>query len=209
MRRLRFLHSLAVFIALTAVEVGSAIARPACDPRKGDTAVKKVQDLNVLKTRTEMPTNQDFNSDITLSAITAPGDDRDRWQPSMAAAIVGYVAKVGVGGIESVNCHAMDAAHRDTHIDLVVSANDANDETKHVIVEVTPQFRALHPDWSTANLRSTLLGRCAKFTGWMMFDEEHVPQSLNTAPSNSKDWRVTAWEIHPITAIERLPACPR
>ena len=54
------------------------------------------------------------------------------------ATVVGYVADVKVGGIETVNCHAHDPHDRDTHIDLAVSAGDANDEAKHVVVEVTP-----------------------------------------------------------------------
>jgi hypothetical protein len=157
MRAIVFIRPVIVLTVLVAFGVG-AIARPACDPRKGDTAINSVQALNFLKTRTEIPTAQDIDTAITLSALVQPGNDRDRWKSSMAATVTGYVAKVGVGGIESVNCHAKDAAHRDTHIDLVVSAKDANDEKKHVVVEVTLQLRATHPDWSTANLRKTLLG---------------------------------------------------
>ncbi len=115
----------------------SALARPPCDPRRGDTKVKSVQTLNILKTRTNIPTSKNIDSDITLAALIRRGNDRDRWNSKMAATVVGYVAKVGVGGIESVNCHAKDAAHRDTHIDLVVSKRDAKNKRKHVIVEVT------------------------------------------------------------------------
>jgi hypothetical protein len=186
----------------------SAVARAPCDPRRGDTSVKSVQTLNILKTRTNIPTSKNMDSDITISALIKRGNDRDRWDSKMAATVVGYVAKVGVGGIESVNCHAKDAAHRDTHIDLVVSKKDAKNKRKHVIVEVTPQFRSGHPDWTTANLRKSLLGRCVRITGWMFFDAEHANASVNTAPSNRKDWRATAWEVHPITDI-KLQTCRR
>jgi len=167
-----------------------------------------VQALNVLKTRTNIPTSKNINSDITLAALIKRGNDRDRWNSKMAASVVGYVAKVSVGGIETVNCHAKDAAHRDTHIDLVVSKKDAKNKRKHVVVEVTPQFRPRHSDWTTAKLRKTLLGRCVRITGWMLFDAEHANASVNTAPSNRKDWRATAWEVHPITDI-KPQVCPR
>jgi hypothetical protein len=189
--------------------IDNAVARVPCDPRRGDTSVKSVQALNFLKTRTNIPTSKNMNSDITLAALIKRGNDRDRWNSKMAATVVGYVAKVGVGGIETVNCHAKDVAHRDTHIDLVVSKKDAKNKRKHVVVEVTPQFRSKHPDWTTANLRKSLRGRCVKITGWMLFDAEHANASANTAPSNSKDGRATAWEIHPITNIGLLRTCSR
>jgi hypothetical protein len=106
----------------------SALPRAPCDPRRGDTSVKSVQTLNILKTRTNIPTSKNIDSDITISALIKRGNDRDRWDCKMAATVVGYVAKVGVGGIESVNCHAKDAAHRDTYIDLVVSKKDAKNK---------------------------------------------------------------------------------
>jgi hypothetical protein len=195
-------------IASVTCFIESAVARVPCDPRRGDTSVKSVQALNVLKTRTNIPTSKNINSDITLAALIKRSNDRDRWNSKMAASVVGYVAKVGVGGIETVNCHAKDAAHRDTHIDLVVSKKDAKNRRKHVVVEVTPQFRSRHPDWTTANLRKSLLGRCAKVTGWMLFDAEHANASVNTAPSNPNDWRATAWEVHPITDI-KIQTCRR
>jgi len=45
-----------------------------------------------------------------------------------------------VGGVESVNCHTIDPAFRDTHVELTLDPM-ANDETTYAIVEVTPQFR--------------------------------------------------------------------
>jgi hypothetical protein len=56
-------------------------------------------------------------------------------------------------------------------------------------------------DWSTKALRSKLLGRWVTFTGWMLFDEEHASQAENTNPGRPRNWRATAWEIHPVTQI--------
>ncbi len=125
--------------------------------------------------------------------------------------MTGYVANVIVGGIETTNCHAKDDAERDTHIELVVDPNDANDEIKHVIVEVTPRIRNVMAqqgqDWSTKALRTNLLGRRMTFTGWMLFDQEHAKESANTARPDrpAKVWRATAWEIHPIMAMFSAP----
>jgi hypothetical protein len=56
--------------------------------------------------------------------------------------------------------------------------------------------------WSTRALRDRLLGRWIKVRGWMLFDVEHQNASENTAPGRERNWRATAWEIHPITSIE-------
>jgi hypothetical protein len=36
----------------------------------------------------------------------------------------------------------------------------------------------------------------------MLFDMERQDESENTAPGGERNWRATAWEIHPITSIE-------
>lgn len=75
-----------------------------------------------------------------------------------------------------------------------------------MIVEVTPRWLAIMTakgvDWSTRTLRDRVLGRWVKVTGWMLFDVEHRKQAENTAPGRPRNWRATAWEIHPITAIK-------
>jgi hypothetical protein len=43
----------------------------------------------------------------------------------------------------------------------------------------------------------------------MLFDAEHRRESANAADAGAHAWRATAWEIHPVTALERLPSCPR
>ena len=54
----------------------------------------------------------------------------------------------------------------------------------------------------TRALRDRLLGRWIKVRGAMLFDVEHQNASENTAPGRERNWRATAWEIHPITSIE-------
>jgi hypothetical protein len=180
-------------------------------PPQGDAVSERVKPLNILKRRMDFPAPDDINSDITLQAILSPGDDWKRWSSDKAATVEGYVANVIVGGVETVNCHTHDPKYRDTHIELTLDPLH-DDETKHMIVEVTPQWRNVMQtkglDWSTEALRRTLLGRWIRVTGWMFFDEEHSSQSRNTAPPENHIWRATAWEIHPIVLIEILPEKP-
>jgi hypothetical protein len=42
-------------------------------------------------------------------------------------------------------------------------------------------------------------------TGWLLFDAEHANAAANTAPGRPRDWRATAWEVHPITSLEVVP----
>jgi hypothetical protein len=170
---------------------------------EGDARSPGVQALNRLKNRYATP--QQIDPAITLAAILAPGRDTGRWKVKQGAEIVGYVSDVKVGGIESTNCHARSANERDTHIELVLDPM-VGSPTQRVIVEVTPRWRAImaaqEVDWSTRALRDRLLGRWIKVRGWMLFDVEHQNASENTAPGRERNWRATAWEIHPITSIE-------
>lgn len=180
-------------------------------PMEGDAKNPKVKALNLLKRRMMTPSTADMDSKVTLTAMFAPGDDTNRFNDTKGATIEGYVADVKVGGVESVNCHTHDPKYRDTHIELTLDPLH-DDETKHVIVEITPQWREVMAskgvDWSTSTLRARLLGKWVEVTGWLLFDEEHANAAENTAPGAGHIWRATVWEIHPITGIEILPQKP-
>jgi len=177
-------------------------------PMEGDAAGSAVQALNRLKNRYLAPQLPEVDSQVSLAALLRPGDDRTRWNERRGAVVVGYVHDVKPGGIETVNCRARDPQFRDTHIELVMDPMTA-DGSQRVIVEVTPRWRALMAargvDWSTRTLRRDYVGRWARVTGWLLFDAEHANASQNTAPEHPTNWRATAWEVHPITAIEVVP----
>jgi len=180
-------------------------------PLQGDAKDSTTQHLNVLKRRLTIPSASNVDSAVTMTKLTAPGDDTSRWHANEAAVIEGYVADVKPGGTESVNCHTKTTAYKDTHIELTLKPN-GNDESTYVIVEVTPQMRrkvaGRGTDWSTATLRQQLRGRWIRVTGWLLFDVEHTENATNTNPGGRKIWRATVWEVHPITAIEVLPQKP-
>jgi hypothetical protein len=203
--------------ALIFVTGGACLAQPVFDgcPMTGDAKRPNVAALDQLKNRYTAPTAAAMNPAITLPAILAPGNDVARWSRNMGATIEGYVAASYVGGIETANCHAVDALHRDTHIAIALSPA-ASAEPQTMIVEVTPRWRAFmaqrSADWSTDNLIAAICHHWVRITGWMLFDAEHAGQSVNTA-TGPRVWRATAWEIHPITSIEPLnrppgPLCP-
>ncbi len=173
----------------------------------GSAVNARARALNLLKNRYAAPAPADRDTAVTLAALLAPGDDRSRWSDRRGASVVGYVQDVKPGGIETVNCGSRDPRYRDTHIALVLDPMKAG--ALPVIVEVTPRWRAMRAargvDWSTATLRRQLLGRWVRVTGWLMFDAEHANAAANTAPGRPRDWRATAWEVHPITALEVVP----
>ena len=180
-------------------------------PLVGDTRTATVEALNRLKNRADTPRAADLDSAVTMKALTAAGHDRRRFNVRRAATITGYVAGVKVGGVESVNCHAKNPVDRDTHIELTLEPNDP-DEAKHVIVEVTPRWRAAMSkqgeDWSTTALRRQILGRWIEVTGWLLYDEEHEANAANTQRGNAKVWRATVWEVHPVTSLRVVQKPP-
>jgi hypothetical protein len=174
-------------------------------PMGGTAKRNTVQNLNRQKNRYNEPRPEDFDSKITLKDMLAPGYDVARFDHSKAVTITGYVEDVKMGGVETCNCGTKDPQYRDTHIELVLDPMKSG-ETQRVIVEVTPRWRAIMQakgiDWSTKALRTKFMGRWVKVNGWLMFDAEHENASENTNPGRARNWRATAWEVHPITSIE-------
>jgi hypothetical protein len=176
-------------------------ASPTPCPKEGDDRNPFIQSLNLLKNRVGTPTL--INGGITLAAMLAPGNDETRFDSDFGAKITGYVFDVKPGGIESCNCHATDEMHRDTHIEIVAQLPNSTDiQVLPVIVEITPAFKALHPDWTTPNIKKKFLHQKVTVTGWMLADVEHAGNSFNTNPTGSHLWRDTIWELHPVTDIQ-------
>jgi len=157
-----------------------------------------------LKNREAEPSPQDFDGRVTLEALLRPGEDRARWSESRAGMLEGYVVEVVEGGVEAANCYSY--RERDTHIHVAPRAGAPRAEW--VVVEVTPRARerarGRGQDWSVAALRRELVGRRCRFEGWLLFDREHADESEHIAPGASGNWRATAWELHPVTAMEVL-----
>lgn len=170
----------------------------------------RLRALDRAKDRAVAPDDAHIDRSVTLDAMLAPGDDRHRFVAGRGAEIDGWVVGVQVGGVELANCFARNPKARDTHIELAVRQGAAR--TERVIVEVTPRWRgvmrASGADWSTDALRTALIGRRVRVRGWLLFDATHDDAAAHSDPRDTRgepNWRATAWELHPITAITLLP----
>ena len=177
-------------------------------PMAGNARGRDVRQLNRLKNRYQRPMPEDYSRyNISLDSMLAPGDDRRRFTNSEAAEITGYVRDVIIGGIESCNCNSRDPRYRDTHIVLALDRNEKK-ASGMIITEVTPRWREIMRrrgvDWSTGGLKKTLVGKKIRVRGWMLYDWHYEAESENTNPGGRKNWRATAWEIHPVISIEVL-----
>ncbi len=172
---------------------------------EGNAKDANLKQLNQLKNRSNLPTEQDINPAISLEKILETGDDENRWNTSQAATIKGYIIDIKKGGVETCNCKMKEEQDRDTHIELVLDPMHEG-KTKRMVVEVTPrireQMKAQGINWSTRSLRDQFLGRWVKVTGWLLFDQEHADEAENTKPGRDRNWRASAWELHPVTSIE-------
>jgi hypothetical protein len=182
---------LLLFVA-TLMHAAPCGIRGSADPQSKEYA------LNPLKNRSHAP--HTVNPHITLERLA----NGDRFDDNQAAAIIGYVALVKPGSRETCNCRAKDAAHRDTHIALVTNLANANNERKHVVVEVTPRTRRPYHFPSTSTLKKQILHKRVMVTGWLFYDSMHEANAANTNPQGQKIWRATCEEIHPVSGIKVL-----
>lgn len=170
-------------------------------PSAGLGLTRNARETHRLKNRINLPQDRDFNPQVSIDELLKPGDDRERWSTQQAARIQGYVVAVAYARPEAANCYVLWRC--DIHIN-VAKRRDAP-LSEQVVVEVTPNFRDWAAqrgmDWSESTLRGQLLGHWVELEGWMFFDAGHVEEAENTAPNNPRNWRATAWEIHPVTRI--------
>jgi hypothetical protein len=120
--------------------------------------------------------------------------------------VEGFLADVKSEGPEQTNCGAPATARADVdwHSYLVEHPGDAN--RLSVIAEMTPRTRPAH-HWTFAGLHA-LAGSSTRvrLTGWLLLDPEHFNNvtgyvSPQGVPATNV-WRVTIWELHPVTRIE-------
>ena len=95
---------------------------------------------------------------------------------------------------EPPNCYASDPETKDYHIWLTLRPHE--NRKRSVVVEITPRVRVSHPGWTEAKLQALVDSQIpVRVSGWLMLDQMH-PEQVN-------QHRITLWEIHPITRLER------
>ncbi len=201
----------------TPVEVTFSGASGTCGPDgdpSGDT------ETNHLKNRVDEPTSYHWVTWGAIKALPVPPvpTKRKDWLPAdrtLAATtivpsegvpltVVGFIVnrvKVENGG-EGTNCGFTLDPEVDWHIPLVAHANDP--EKLSIVVETTPRVRRNHPKWTTTALTPWVNATApVRISGWLMFDPDHPPMMYDPAHPNAPGkYRITLWEVHPITKIE-------
>ena len=205
MRKSAPLLALGFFLAAAG---GSLLAQaPSPCPPQGDATKPKTQKLNAQRARLDEPSDDDYDDTADVSALIAPGDDSQRWQDDTAVEVTAFVLDVRDGGATSANCHSSEPADHDTILDLSPGAS-VSDNAHRMIAVITPRWRRLMAknriDWSTGAIRAKYTQQYVRIRGWLLFNSEAAARALNTAPlAGVNITRATAWEIHPVTGIER------
>ncbi|MFN2498104.1 MAG: hypothetical protein ABR557_03355 [Pyrinomonadaceae bacterium] len=171
-------------------------ARNYCPPH-GVALTTQRRGFQQLKNRTALPQPSDFDTRVTLEMLLQPGDDRSRWSNARPVRIEGQVVGISLGPLEAANCFC----RRDIHI--MLASRLGAPPREQVVLEITPRMETTK-EWSMEKLARDLVGRRARFEGWLFFDSLHAGESENIAPGRANNWRATAWEVHPITKIEIL-----
>ena len=178
-------------------------------PPEGSAAIESHIRMNQLKNRVAEPSMSDINMNVSLDAMRASGNDRDRWSEGQAASVVGYVRSAKGTGRESCNCRAGTRRLTDMHLDIIAGPDD---NRRPVIAEITVPLRLIHEhfqleDWSSRAIKDKYEGKTVRITGWLFYDRSHESGAENIDPGDmrgEKNWRATCWEIHPITHIELI-----
>jgi len=167
-------------------------------------------DQNTLKNRYNLPTANDFDTSLTLENFVDGTATKDKFDPTTAVEVTGYIYDVKTGGKETCNCKTGNPLFKDTHIEVTLNDQDTGFD-KRFIVEVTPRLRQKMAeqgvDWTTQALRDKLEGHMVRIQGWLFYDGSHATENFSDDPDNTKgrnNWRATSWEIHPVTNLEVL-----
>ncbi len=177
---------------------------------------------NLRKNRTDEPADGEYHAVswdavATLSyphnrhasrAAWSQGDlDQIARFEGVALTVTGFLAGVVVEDKhrsqhgESTNCHATEPDAVDWHVSLVGRSGDP--KYRSIVVETTPRVRANH-HWSAERLQPFVgTADSVRISGWLMLDPEHYAQTYryDGSTSTANKYRITLWEIHPITRI--------
>jgi len=161
------------------------------------TVPTREQGLNVRKNRGTAPPVSNIDNKITLASLIKAKEETSL-DFKKAVTVTAFVADVKDGEPgESCNCGRDDL--KDIHIAVVANEADRANSKKHVIFEITPRFESKLG--SFAEVRDQIEGKWVQFTGWLTYDYKHRANASNRRKKGNI-WRVTAWEVHPVTSFE-------
>lgn len=161
---------------------------------------KKEKELNVLKNYDVEINNSNavfWNLDNILNSPRH--DDENEFNNGRYVYAEGYIIDTEEQGPESCNCHNGDADLRTGDVHIYFSNNTDAEKSECIVVEVTPKYKKLHPNYETQLIKNKKI----KIYGYLLYDYIHERNSVNKCKTCGKNvWRKTCWEIHPIVKIE-------
>lgn len=120
--------------------------------------------------------------------------------------------------LEGWNQRILVAADGDMHLEITPAPRGPDSpDTAYVTAEVTPLWREGHPGWSYDRLAEVFRpnrGTATRWdggpnrvriTGWLLYDYQYDSRPTQWSLTHGS-CRVSGWEIHPVTRIERWDA---
>ncbi len=176
-------------------------------PLEGLADDKDEKRSNELKNRWTLPKESDIDTSFNWENIYQDGRDPKRFDQKKSGRLRGYIALMTEQNAEECNCKIKNKDFYDIHIHLSPSEDVMSEKWQHVIVEITPRLRELmkakNEDWSYKNLKK-LKGKEVEVEGWLFYDWEHGDKAYLYNRDEQKSWRVSVWEIHPITSLKEI-----
>jgi hypothetical protein len=161
------------------------------DPTDVVPSVERVAHLAAMKRRTDEPPALAPMTIADLFALPRPPRAYTRAQLAEVIALEGR-------GVSVTGFVARVDPQRDGDFHIQITAQPPRRCLRHttsdqLITELTPQFQARRPAYTTKALR-TLCGTATRvrISGWLLYD----------APHDRDWWRSTGWEVHPVDRIE-------
>lgn len=171
---------------------------------EGSAQRSDARTLNVKKNRYDLPTDKQINRSVDFVTLLTSRENPTTFREGDAVEVIAYVEEIKLGAVETVNCGAKDPWHRDAHFELTINPMISGSKEHLLVAEVTPRLRSIMKqrgvDWSQQALVDNFKGRWVKIRGWAFYDAMHDDESAGSG--NSRIWRGSPWEIHPITSIE-------
>jgi hypothetical protein len=170
-------------------------------PPEGSATNPEEQHLNVEKNKSsKIKRTTPEIIPLRNIIIKNPKPDRRKFIEETYVSITGFIIDFVEEGKETCNCGKASKKMKtgDMHINLGLVADAAKKNC--MIVEITPSFKKLHPDYATMLQK----GNKVTVTGYLIYDFLHEGQSLSTCTSCKGAWRKTCWEIHPVVKIENM-----
>lgn len=136
---------------------------------------------------------------VPISRFLKTGNDTARFSDTMYVYTEAYLVDYKMGDPESCNCKSDSSINWDFHLELGSRVNSASKNC--MVAEITPLGKKAMGMKSIRQL-AKYKGKKVRIYGYLLFDDEHEKNSVNTCKTCTHVYRKTAWEIHPVTKIE-------